>query len=168
MNKRIPSAENRRLAERLHREAIESRPAFSESLHRRIVKTINASSSEMPQNMPAPALRRDWHRRPTVAAAVACLLLGVVAIGWWMAALAERQNALDTERRIAQSQASQLFTLDEMTDRAAAGLDGVVASVTLTREADHLKHDARLAAHSLLERLPVDVEMIDALAVDER
>lgn len=168
MNERIPSAEKRRLAERLRREAAESRPAFSESLHRRIVEAVNASSGETHQNTPTPASRGDWRRRPGVVAVATCLLLGVVAAGWWMAAMAERQRALESERMMAQSQAEKLLAIDEMTDRARARLDGVVASVTLTREADHLKHDARLAACSLLERLPVDVEMIDALAVDEQ
>jgi hypothetical protein len=166
MSKRfLPSTTEAALRERLEREAAESRPAFSESLHRRILAAVEQHRAE--QNG-VPLLRSSSvgddsalldgrqavaHRRRKRAvmyvSAAACLLCAV-AIGWRLGEMRQAQR---------RSPMADLAIFHELADSAAVGLGGFAASVELTPPPARLSADARLTAEAIMERLPVDFEL---------
>jgi hypothetical protein len=144
------------LRERLRREALEMRPAFSETLHRRIMSAVerrvgDESSSRLD---PRPAAVHRRRKRSLVAVAAAACLLCAAAVGWRL-----REGYLRSADGVAPSPMADLALIGELTDIAAVGLDGLVGSVELTPPPARLSSDARLTAEVLIERLPVDVEL---------
>jgi hypothetical protein len=157
MSKRLTSTEERALEERFRREAIESRPAFSESLHRRILCAVRQHHAAVISVGDRAALARRWRRGWATALAAACVLCAA-AISWQLSGSAQRPGAIDNP--IPQPSLADLRVIDEWTDQATLGLDGLVASASLKPHAAKLKHDARLVANAFLEPLPVDVQLV--------
>jgi hypothetical protein len=154
MSKRIPSTEEQIFAERLRCEAFESRPEFSESLHRRIaggVRQFHAHLAVADRTTTA----RHWGRGLAAALAAACLLCAA-AIAWQYGGSARRPDPVSDAPTIADAK----ILIDQWTDQATVGFDGLVASATLKPQTAQLKRDARLVAHKFLEPLPVDVKLV--------
>jgi hypothetical protein len=145
-----PSTRESRLGRRLRREALESRPAFSETLHRRILARIEPRRLQYRSS----DVRR---KRSLMAVAAAACLLCAVAIGWRLGEMRRAQMAIADSA--AESPLGGLAMIQEMPDRAAAGLDGMAASIDLTPPPARLSSDARRTVEALMERLPIDVEL---------
>jgi hypothetical protein len=163
MSKRDPSTQDQALDERLRREAIESRPAFSESLHRRIAGAVSELHSVGIAAHPRPTRAS---RRQLVLATVltaACLFVAT-AICWQLIGSHQRQDVLNTSRQIAGPSLDDLRVLGQWADKATAtsGLDSLVASASLQPHAAKLEHDARLLADTFLDPLPVNVQLVNA------
>ncbi|MCE5268901.1 MAG: hypothetical protein LLG00_13565 [Planctomycetaceae bacterium] len=149
------------LAERLRREATESRPVFSETLHRRIVEAIGAGRRSQSQ---ATVRQRGAARRRHafgVFVTAACLLLAV-AVGWRVyegRVAAARKAAIERYvDELASQVASRWVLSDLLADRgASAGFDQLMGSAGLSPRSGPLADNARAAANSLLRRLPIDV-----------
>jgi hypothetical protein len=163
MSRRLSSRDKKGLGERLRQEAIDAWPAYSEALHNRILSAIERTKSEaaMPNRWSVEGrLRGRW--MPAFAAAC---LVGVVVLGWQSA---QRKNDQEIENAlaIARSQFAEDVTLisgapliGDWADTSAEELSGMVVSAAVAPHSESLAHDTRLAAETLLERLPIDVEM---------
>jgi hypothetical protein len=158
MSKRNPSMEDRALEQRLRREAIESRPEFSETLHRRIAGAVRQFHAHIADVATAGRAATAGRRRRGLAAllAAACLL-GAVAIAWQLNRNAQQPGATDNPQQIAGGPSIEdLRVIDQWADRATTR---IVATATLKPQAAQLKHDARLVADTLLGPLPVNLQL---------
>jgi len=99
MSKRVPSTEERALAERLRREAIESCPAFSESLHERIAGAVRQFHAVGIAHHRAITAKR-WRRGLAAVLAAACLF-AAIAIGWQLIGIAPRQGTVNAPQEVA-------------------------------------------------------------------
>ena len=160
MAKRVPSTKEQTLGERLRREAIESRPGFSEALHRRILCAVRQHHALEVSVGDRATMARRWRRGLTAVLAAACLF-GAAAIGWRFIGSAQRHGEANDPQEIAGPSIEDLRVLDRWADQATMGLDDLVATATLKPQTAQLKHDARLAASTLLEPLPVDVQLVN-------
>jgi hypothetical protein len=152
MSKQVPLPKEQVLAERLRRDAIESRPEFSESLHRRIADAVRQQhATEVVVGTRVNRRRRGLAAAVAAAVAAACLLCAVV--GWRLIEDARQQET-------ARASVEQVRLIAEWTDQATTRFDGLVASVSLKPEAAKLQHDARLVANAILEPLPIDAELV--------
>jgi hypothetical protein len=158
MSKRVPSNEEPLLAERLRREAIESRPAFSESLHQRILRATKQHHAVMASLVSGPTVRRRWPRMLAAALAAACLLCAV-AIGWRLMLDASRRGPV--EKMPVDQAKIKLPSIGDLTDHTLGRLDHLTVSAALEPHTTPLKHDARAVASIFLDRLPVDVKVVD-------
>jgi hypothetical protein len=158
MSKRKLSTEERMLEERLRGEANELRPSFSESLHRRIMCAVREHHAAMAGPHDRAVMARPWRRGLAAVLAAACLL-GVAAVGWQLYRSAQRQGVPVDPPQIAGPSIEDLRVIDEWTDRAATGIDGLMATAAFKPQADQLKHDAKLVADKLLDPLPLDVKL---------
>ena len=168
MNKKIPSAKKQAFREQLQREAMESCPAFSEALHRQILSAVTRHGAEEAVRARVASRAVRW---PTlVAALAAACALAVVMVGWPML---ERKGPPGTpaENVVIANNAPVDDTLspsvsivdiaafDALTDDTANNLDQLIVFTTVAPRSA-LKHDIRLAAEVLIERLPVNVELL--------
>jgi hypothetical protein len=169
MDKHRSHSENQTLRERLQQEALESRPAFSESLHRQILSAIKREEVD-PANLPSIALHR---RRPwfvmAAAFATACTLMG--AMFHWQNAERYFQPVTTPPNPIVATNNvpdpvpsidlwSNLLSFDNSSNEAATSFDDLLVFRAITPQSAALQHDLRLAAVVLVERLPVDVEWL--------
>ena len=176
MPKQVLSKQEQQLAEQLRREAIESRPAFSESLHRRILSAIEQQrTAETQAAERVPLLRSSGEAQgrapehclcqavahhgsdhpltqsrhwPRVLAA-ACLLCAV-GTGW----VALRQNAVE------KPSLTQLPSVRDLTDHTVGRFDDLTVAAVLEPQTTPLKNDARAVAGVFLDRLPIPVKMV--------
>lgn len=159
MSRRLSSRKEHQLAERLRQEAIDAWPAYSEALHNRIISAIERrqpkSDAAMPNRRSAGVrLRAGW-----MAAFAAACLLGVIVVGWQSV---QRENNRDAENALANvgSQlADDLPLIHDWADASVEELGNLVVSAAVAPHSDDLKHDTRLAAETMLERLPIDIEL---------
>jgi hypothetical protein len=145
------------LRERLRREAAESRPEFSESLHERILSAVRQDHASVAK-VHLAAVSRPWLRN-VAALAVTAGLLFAAAIGWRLVRPPAPQApggevVNDTRTWIESRQA-----IDHWADQTTTGLDGLVSFTSAAPRESVLKHDARLVASTLLEPLPVNVPL---------
>ena len=173
MFKRIPSALERALRERLQHEAKESWPEFSETLHRRIISAVERRRAKEPVAPKDASAAAWWRGRLAPALAAACVLC-VMAFGWQLTRHVPQQNATDGDafavsggdpRTLPLTDSADvpiagLLLVDELAVRAVDDLDGLIISAVIGTQSADLKHDTRLAAQTLLRRLPVDVELL--------
>jgi hypothetical protein len=169
MSRRLSSGKEQRLGERLRQESIDTWPAYSEALHDRIVSAIEQTKSEpvMPNRRSTDVrLRGRW-----MAALAAACLVGVVVFGWQSAqresdqggdllANASSQFSDELPRiAVAETLMPGAPLIDEWTDKSVEDLGGLAISAAIAPHSEGLEHDTRLAAETLLERLPVDMEV---------
>ena len=162
----LHSADSNAIRERLRREAFAARPEFSESLHQRIIRSVGERYAEgaVVGNKNTVAGRR-W--RGLSAVLTAACVLAAVAIGWHFG-----QNLMQSDVRpltpdigpasnsfVSTGKIEDLPPINVLTDHAVTGLDGLLASSGFMLPSTQLVHDARLAADSLLERIPLDMDM---------
>lgn len=161
-------ADSKTIRERLRREAIESRPEFSEALHQRIIRSIGERYAEgAAVGKRNTAAGRRWRGLSAVLAA-ACVL-AVVVIGWRFVANPMQpddrplylDNRPETSNFVLSGKIEDLPPVSVLTDRALTDIDGLLASTGFALPSTQLAHDARLAADSLLQRLPLDMELAD-------
>jgi len=150
---------------RLRREAMASRPDFSESLHRRILAAVGDAEHQKSRR-PRP-LFRDARRRFGVLAALAAA--AALAVVLFSERVAER-NPLPADAShnaiLASSQATDRESANTSPDHllvdsdTAISLQRLLASTMFNSHSAALKHDLRLTTESLAERLPVDMELL--------
>jgi hypothetical protein len=152
MFKRNPSNEERLLGEFLENEAVESRPEFSESLHRR---TMSAAWQRLAAK---PTVAR---RRPlglVFAVAAACGLFAL-AVGWQLLKNDARQ-APAPEIQLVEQTKIDLPSIDDLADHTVGRLEGLTVSAALEPQTTRLKHDARAVAGIFLDPLPIDARLL--------
>ncbi|MEN6405032.1 MAG: hypothetical protein ABFC77_01030 [Thermoguttaceae bacterium] len=132
------------LRARLQREAAESRPQFSEALHRRILDAVEPRRAAAP----ARAVRRSIRRWVSATAAAACLLAAIVA----------GRQTFESENSPTPS-ATAMAEWSSWVDDAADDLDWQLVSNAVAVPSDQLKHDTRVAVETVLGRLPINVEL---------
>jgi hypothetical protein len=159
MFKRVSSTQQRLLGERLRREAMESRPAFSESLHRRIVCAVKQHHAAVASLVAGPTVSRRWPR--VLAAALAACVLCAAAIGWQLVENASRQGVGKGMRPVHGTSLADLPSINDLTGKAVGRLDNLTVSATLEPQTTPLKHDARSVASVFLDRLPIDVKLVN-------
>jgi hypothetical protein len=156
MSKQFLSAEERILVERLKREARDDWPEHSELLHRRIVAAVKRRQAEIsPRRALADA---RWRGGLATALAAACLL-GAVSLGWHMML---DGNVVETQFVPAGTEAT-MASLPMPGEIAGLGMDALnraLISAALPPQSVDLAHDTRYAAETMLERLPIGVELL--------
>lgn len=167
MSKQVPSKEQL-LSQQLHREAIETRPMFSESLHEQILRAVEQSQANTETAESVPLLRRSSaddiqstdhpiHRRwPRAIAVAACTLLAI-AIGGQLLLTALRHTS-GQKAPISQPSLAQLPSINDLTDHTVGRLDRLCA---IEPQTTPLKNDAYAVASVFLDRLPVAVKTDD-------
>jgi hypothetical protein len=159
MSKQVPSKEEQLLTERLRREAIESCPAFSESLHQHILATVRQHHAAVANLVTGTTASRRWPRVLVAALTAACLLCAVV-IGWQVLANASRQNPVEKSPPDAPL-IVKLPSIGDFTNHTIGKLDELSVSAALEPQTTPLKRDARAVASVFLNRLPIDMKMAD-------
>ena len=160
MFKRVPSTEERLLAEQLRREAMESRPWFSESLHRRILGAVKHHRAATANLAGVPTVSRRWPRVLAAVLTAACLLCAV-AIGWRLMKNPAQQEPAQGTPQVAGPSINDLPSIGDLTDHTVDRFDRLTISAALEPQTTHLKHDARAVAGIFLDRLPVNVKVVD-------
>lgn len=168
MHRRIPPEKKRAFRERLQREATESRPVFSEALHQQIVSAVKQHGDD---NRVRPRVTKRVVRLLAAALAVACVLTAVM-FGWPIVQRSMQQGVWneDANAGLASGAPAEVFplsvsiadlsTLDALTGDARENLDELITLTAVAPQSAALKHDIRLAAEVLMERLPVNVELL--------
>ena len=160
MSKQIPSTEEQALAERLRREAMESRPAFSESLHERIACALRQGHAEVVEVATNHGFEMAKRRARLAIALTAAGVLCAMIIGWQLVDRVQRQGPIEDPQEMAGPSIDDLRVIDQWADQAAIGLDGLVATATMKPQAEELKRDAKVVADAFLKPLPVSVELV--------
>ncbi len=158
MDKRNLSDEERRLAERLKREAELSRPAFSEALHQRICAAVRQEEPLAPRQDDRDLFRRRA-RWPYLLVA-ASVLVAAGAVAWSTRhAWQPGPNApeIAAPPRPARDPLADVHALVGVTRRAPQQVGTTVESTLSDRRWAYLDHDARLAADMLIDQLPLDM-----------
>ncbi|MBN1393587.1 MAG: hypothetical protein JW959_00960 [Pirellulales bacterium] len=168
MDKRINrselyQADDQTVAEQLRREALESRPQFSESLHRRILRSVvNGQAEGAPIAVDSRGAGR--RRRGLAILLTAACLLAAVAVGWRFGRDGKQPDAakISSNDQLANAfltgRIEDLPTISALTDRAIADLDGLLAASGFKLPSSQMEHDARLATDALLRRIPFEME----------
>ena len=146
------------LGRRLRQEARRGRPAFSETLHRRILSDIQRRRTEerllgvpLFDGRQAAAHRgRRWLWAVAAAAGLLC------AVAWQLSALSK--GPVEPAEDVDQSPLAGVALVDELSAQAATGLSDLAASIELAPPAPLLSQ-ARLTAEAIVERLPIDLDL---------
>jgi hypothetical protein len=157
MPKQRSSMEEQLLAEQLRREAADSRPEFSESLHCRIVAAVRQHHAAVADVVHRAAFSRPWVRGLAAALAATCLL-AVAAIGWRLMVNASRQETIANKPSAPAPLLADLPSMHELPGQAMGRLDHLSVA-TFEPQATRLKHDARSVAGLFLDRLPVSTTL---------
>jgi hypothetical protein len=140
MSEQIPAVEEGVLRERLRQESLESRPAFSETLHQEIITAVKRRYIE---NAATPCKLEAVcrMRRSLMSIAAAASLLCAVVMGWWWAGSGTKKAQREADSLAAitgrQSQASNdlaellaaLPANGGLAGRVADSLDSFASSV---------------------------------------
>ena len=156
MSKDISPTQEAALRGRLQREACDDRPEFSEMLHRRIIAAVQQHEAPRPRSIGTSVARwQGW----LVAVFTAACLLCAVAIGWRMT---QRQSVPDTDVAAVDVETSLagLPLPGELAGRGMDSLNGALISAALPQQSTDFAHDTRVAAESMLDRLPLGVEVL--------
>jgi len=170
MVERILNDEERRLAERLKREAQATRPAFSEALHTRICQSLRQGE--------VPVRRRGtvgWHWRHASGtrwlrsgwwpvAIAATLLLGVSLVGWWLGrppGPGPGPSELVVVPAGSPDPVADPGMITGPTARTAEQVGVLVDSTVSAGQWAYLDHDARVAFRLLMDQLPWDVASME-------
>jgi hypothetical protein len=173
MSKRIAPLQEQALGEQLRREAREAWPDHDETIHHRIITAVRRRAEQPPSRMPIVA---RWRGRLAAAFAAACLLIAVV-LGWQLTQRGPRQNGIEENAIVAvngppktwfppdvvESTMAKLPLVDGLADPSMDDLDTLIISAAIAPHSADLEHDARLAVETLLERLPISVELVAGL-----
>ena len=155
------SREEKALVDRLRREALTSRPEFSETLHSRIRRAVRQCEAGK-----APARRRpaaiQLFPRGAFATVAAICVLGSLVIAWQSIEGVRESGTVGVDavddREFAAHMAASVV---EMADRAVEEIDALVDSTMVQQQWAYLDHDAQLVVQVLLDQLPFDVMSVD-------
>lgn len=158
MRKPTSSNDEKKLAEILKREAQETRPAFSESLHQRICDGIE-SEEPLTERFAPPA---HWRRLAPVLAVAATVVISASAVVWWLsrpsAVLPELAEApVETETV---DEAPDFAVMANATDDTVEQLSLLVETTLTDPQWAYLDHDLQLAVRLLMEQFP-SMEMLE-------
>jgi len=179
MVERILNDEERRLADRLKREAQATRPAFSEALHARICQSLR--QGEVPVRRPGtegagqrPKVGPEawslwsatwWLRSGRWPVAIAAtLLVGVSLVAWWLGRPPGPEPGPSELVAIPTESLDPVADPDMITGPTARTAEHVGALVDSTVSAGqwaYLDHDARIAFRLLMDQLPWDVASME-------
>jgi len=170
----VSPRDERRLAERLRREAEQQQPAFSEALHRRIVEALPSR-----ETMPRPGgARRPAPRLWLAAALVASIAVAAVLVVSRVldhpapgpptpdetAAVPKQHTPRERmPREKAPSpepdagEQGELDPLGAVAGGTPANVDRLVDATLARSKWAYLDHDARLAANLMLDQIPLDL-----------
>jgi hypothetical protein len=143
------------LKERMQHEAREATPPFCETLHRQILDAISRhQEADCP---PAPRRRDATSRfnRFVVAVSAAACLLALIAFGWQL-----RQSDRDAVAVASNTNPAGSTPSKPASDRNEVGIESLILSAAIAPHSAALEHDTRLAAATLLERLPIGAELV--------
>jgi hypothetical protein len=154
------SSEERILADRLCREALESRPAFSESLHERISCALRQAHGEVVEVATNRGVETVKRRRGLAIAVTAAGILCAMLVGWQLVDRVQRRGSIEDRQETAGPSIEDLRVIDQWAAQAANGLDGFVATATMKPQAEELKRDAQVVADAFLKPLPVNVQLV--------
>jgi hypothetical protein len=186
MFRRNVSQEERLLGRLLERDAVEARPGFSESLHRRTMSAAKRRLAAAPTDplcrscvsrrsglhsaLPrlfAPlenvrfvvkGLRRLKARTMAVCAAAAVSVAFVLAIGWPMPN-STRHVPVPENPQVVRPRIG-MPSIGDLADHTVARLDGAAVSAAFEPEMNRLKRDAHSIAGMFLDRLPIDATLL--------
>lgn len=149
------------LADRLKHEAEASRPAFSETLHARIVQTLEQASQQH-ETQPPPPPARSWWREPWLLTVAAAVCLVITSLAAWRLAVwsGPRPDPIGGAAVVPSTPDDSVPALDalvEMPDGTARRVGTYVDLELRDRRWAYLDHDARLAAELLMDQLPLDL-----------
>ena len=102
-------------------------------------------------------LRRGW-----VAAATAACLLGAVVLGWRLNLRSPQPDAASNPPPSTAASEAMILDptlIDELASDTVDHLSGLIATA-VTPQSDELKQGTRLVAETLLDPLPIDVDLI--------
>jgi hypothetical protein len=188
MFNRIFIQQEQALRQRLRQEAVESRPAYSESLHRRIMSAVLQQRQETIVVASVPLRNLPRRSRFVLAMAAACLLCAV-AIGRLVTeptlqpAVAPQPDAItamtdpsatspvDATNAVLSENiqpVENVTQVEELANQAQEQLNDITtASTAMALRTDDLHHDTQLAAEILLGALPLptEIENLDVTSV---
>ena len=154
------------LGERLRREAMASRPEFSDDLHARLCLAIGHVDVR-PTPTPAAA---DRAPRGLLAVAVVVALCMASAIAWrsiqWSPAASDEDSSMIADRGSQERKdepgplvdpLTGIATFSQFADQATEQLDVLVASAVQKQQWADLDHDAQLMWESIAAQLPFEV-----------
>jgi len=163
----ILNDEERRLADRLKREAQATRPVFSEAFHARICQSLR--QCEAPVRRPGTQAKLWsapwWLRSGWLPVAIAAtLLVGVSLVAWWLGRPPGPEPGV-REVVIIPAEPPVPGTDPDMitgaTARTAEHVGILVDSTVSAGQWAYLDHDARVAFRLLMDQLPLDVASIE-------
>ena len=163
MAESISNHDEKRLADRLKREAQATRPEFSEALHAQICQAIEQGAAPAPR----PRLRLRSPTRWAWVLVAATLLASVTLVAWWLGRSTDRGPGPapgPSDLQIAVDEPESIAPPDLITGPAGDTVEqlGMLADAALTTgQWAYLDHDAGLAIQSLVDRLPLDVASIE-------
>jgi len=167
-----------RLAERLRREAAAERPAFSETLHRRIIAGVARRDIR-----PRPtAARRLGPRTWLTAALVASVAVAAtIAVSWYVDRgisdpAVPQETVVVTPSHVSPEHISpdpqpseqpeldpldaELYRLEVVASVTAQSVGSLVDATLRESQWAYLDHDARLAADMMLAQIPLDFRLL--------
>jgi polyhydroxyalkanoate synthesis regulator phasin len=160
MVERILNDEEKKLAERLKREAQAARPEFSEVLHARICEALKQCEPPVSQRPVTWWLRSGW----LPVAIAAALLVGVSLVAWWLGRPAGPGAELP-EMVVAPVESPDPVADPTMitgpTARTAEHVGTLVDSTVSAGQWAYLDHDARVAFRLLMDQVPWDVASME-------
>jgi hypothetical protein len=160
MVERIFNDEERRLADRLKREAQATRPAFSEALHVRICEALKQCEAPVRQGIVTWWLRTGWW--PVAIAAT--LLVSVSLVAWWLGrppGPEARSREVVTIPIESPDPVADPGMITGPTARTAEHVGMLVDSTVSAGQWAYLDHDARVAFRLLMDQLALDVASME-------
>jgi len=180
MRKRNRSDQESALAERLRREAAQTREEFSEALHERLCGVVLGPEAAKPAALPAPA--SGWLSRRGLAAALAVAGALAVAVIAWQAITKNGESqrvvipppdsrspaglpAAPDEARPPTVAVTELEIVTGLMDQATEELVGLVESTETQPHWAYLDQNAEAALTALNNSVPLDA--VAALLFDD-
>lgn len=160
MSKNIATDQQQSLTDVLEREAAETRPEFSESLHARIVGAVMRAESDRRQLTPRSSLSPElpfWRLRWGFIGAAALCAGVALGIAWWQAGRVGPQPGLPVPQPkmewVEEQTPEPLTTPDEL-PTLEQQIENLFASAAAGQWA-YLDHDAQIAFQILADPLPL-------------
>lgn len=165
----IPSEQEKQLAERLKAEAQADRPAFSEALHDRIVRSVEEARVQ-----PRPRPPTKWLGQPWLSVAIAgTLLIGGLVVAWQIRQRAQSvpvpspgnllvEHDSEPEPELpGEGPSEDVNPLEALAERTPEDVAPIVDSALTDPQWAYLDHDMKLAANLLMDQLPFELALAE-------
>lgn len=174
MNNRISLEQERALRRQLRREASELQPEFSKSLHRKILASLDQRRAI--ETIEKSSLSPKRHRPGVMAAMlVSACAMAMILLGWPLSqpsvspprnldiqSFSTADNGMMDPISVMTLNADLADFTDPIADTSQPLLD-TLSTTSITASSAALKHDLKLAAVSMIERLPIDIDSLTGL-----